>query len=473
VRALAFGLFVWLQAWGATVRESQIGLAASETACAVTRPESKVDASAEQVFFRFVVKGIGKADRLRIDWIDPRGQISTSVPYDELPRAAELCFVSALPVGGFAPSTQPGTWRARVVVNNGVVHERAFEITGVASSLTARVAQVNENELVIDARGAISDTSINIAKYSPSGGWSYIAPTLAERMEGSRIWAKIPKLQPAEYLVILRNPDGTQSPPARFVIATESGYRMPVFGGETWRISQGPHGSYSHWGRALHAYDVSPVNARWVAAMRGGTVRAYDLGLGQTPQQRIFGNYITIAHDDGEFSHYAHLRTGTFQVKTGQRVEAGDVLAEVGTSGYSFGRHIHVHVTEAASISAQSVPFRFEKNPAVITRFAAPPKGPGKNRWTGEAGFAEWWSRLVQVPRGTRSLAVKLGWEDKTNLFDLYVVSPSGRTYKPESEAVRIDGPEPGQWRVSVQGVKSGGGGMTFWVEPEVTPGGK
>jgi len=473
VRAVAFGLFVCLHAWGVSVRDSQTGLAANETACSLSKPASRIEAGAEQVFFRFVARGVRRADRLRIEWVDPAGQVSTSVPYDELPAASELCFLSALPVGGFAPATQPGVWTARVVVNEAVVHERRFEIFGSASSLTARVAEVNEKELVIDARGATSETSINIAQYTAAGGWSYIAPTLPEGMEGSRIRVKLPKLPPAEYLVILRNADGTQSAPARFVIATGGGYRMPVFAGEMWRISQGPYGSYSHWGRALHAYDIAPIQGRWVAAMRGGVVQAKDLGLGQTPRLRIFGNYVTIRHDDGEYSHYAHLRTGSFRVKTGQRVEAGDVLAEVGTSGYSFGRHVHVHVTRGASISAQSMPFKFEEKPSVLTRRVTPPAGPGRPRWTGEAGFAGWWSKLVAVPRGARSLAVRLGWEDKGNDFGLYVVSPSGRTYGPEGEALRIESPEPGQWRVSVQGVRSGGGGMTFWVEPEVTPSSK
>ncbi len=461
-------LLLVVSAQAATVRDSATGLAASSTACAITRPAARVDAGAEQVFFRFVARGLAPGDRLRIEWVDPRGQVNSVADYTELPAARELCFLSALPVGGFAPSTQPGAWRARVVVNDAPIHERGFEITGAASSLAARVVEARETELTIDAYGATSETSVNIARYSPSGGWRYIAAALPEAAEGTRLKVRTPKLQPAEYLVVLRNPDGTQSLPARFVVSTAGGYRPPTAAGEQWRVSQRPYGSYSHWGRTIHAYDFAPVGGHYVAAMRGGTVLAHDLGLGQTPYQRTFGNYITIRHDDGEYSHYAHLRTGTFRVATGQHVEAGQVLAEVGNSGYSFGRHVHVQVTRSESIAAQSVPFQFDDRPrAEVAASPAPRQAPHGSRWAGNAAFAEWWTHLLSVPRGARKLSVKLGWEERGNDFELYVVSPSGQTYKPEGEAVEVSRPEAGPWRVSVQAVREGG---AFWVEPQVTP---
>lgn len=472
MRLAAFAILLCLCVRGAQIRESQTGIEAREGSCALVRETSKVDAGVAQVFFRFVARGVRPGDRLRIDWVDPAGQISTSASYEEIPRAHELCFISALPVGGFAPSAQPGAWKVRVAVNGTPVHERQFVIEGTPGGLSARVAEVTDKELVIEARGATSETSVNLARYTPAGGWNYIATVLADQTDGRRIRVKAPKLDPGEYLVILRNADGVQSLPARFVVSTGGGYRMPTLSGERWRISQGPYGSYSHWGRALHAFDIAPVDGRFVTAMRDGVVRAYDLGLGQTPRRRIFGNYITLDHGDGEYSHYAHLRTRSFAVRNGQQVQAGDVLAEVGNSGYSFGRHVHVHVTRAPSIAAQSVPFRFEARTDLLTRNVKPGATRTRQapRWTGEAAFAQWWTRLLPVPKGAQSLAVKLGWEDRANGFDLYLVSPSGRTYGPEGEAVKVDAPEAGQWRVSVQAVRSGGDRGGFWVEPEVTP---
>lgn len=472
MRIVLFALLLSLPVEAATVGDLRLGSAASESSCAITRPAGRFTADSEQAFVQFVARGVRSGDRMRIDWVNPGGAVSSSVSYDTLPAAANICFLSALPIGGFEPATQPGVWTVRVVVNDAVLQQTRFEVQGTASTLAARVVRVTDRQLVIDATGATSDTSINIARYSPSGGWQYIAPLLADHQEGNRITAPIPKLDAAEYLVILRNPDGSQSPPSRFVVSTGGGYAMPILANEHWRISQRPYGSYSHWGRSIHAYDIAPIDARFVTAMRGGIVSAHDLGFGQTPNLRIFGNYITIQHDDGEFSHYAHLKTGTFRVRTGQRVNAGEVLAEVGTSGYSFGRHVHVHVTKSASISAQSIPFRFEEKSSVLTKVVTPgrpqvAKAPvTRPRWSGELGFAEWWTRILPVPRGAKALEVKLGWEDQGTDFDLYVVSPSGHTYRPESEAVRIETPEPGPWRVSVQAVRGAGNSLSFWVEP-------
>lgn len=57
-----------------------------------------------------------------------------------------------------------------------------------------------------------------------------------------------------------------------------------------------------------------------------------------------FGYYIVIRHlIDGEYytSLYAHMVPNSFQVKKGQKVKAGDVLGQMGTSGMSTGRHLH------------------------------------------------------------------------------------------------------------------------------------
>ena len=474
MRVTAASLLVCSVAFAADVRESSLGTAANESACTITRPTRTVDASDAQMFVQFKAHRVRSGDRLSIQWINPRGELAASAAYDDLPAAPSLCFLSALPIGGFTPAAQPGSWHVRVSINGQLAHEGSFDITGTPGGLSVRVASFNDEQIVLDTTGAGSETSVNIARYTPAGGWEYVMHVLPETQEGNRITVTAPKLDAAEYLIILRNPDGAVSPPARFVIATSAGYQMPVLAAERWRISQRPYGSYSHFGRALHAYDIAPIDARWVTAMRAGAVFAYDFGFGQTPGKRIFGNYVTLRHDDGEFSHYAHLRTGSFRVRTGDRVEAGQPLAEVGNSGYSFGRHVHVHVTRSTSISAQSVPFRFN-DPQLLplvsrhTENTRPERRA--DRWTGQLGFAQWWSRLLTVPKGSRSLEVKLGWESQETGFDLYLVSPSGRNYRDDRRMVRIDAPEAGQWRVAVQAIQGQGSALAFWVEPQIWAG--
>lgn len=65
-----------------------------------------------------------------------------------------------------------------------------------------------------------------------------------------------------------------------------------------------------------------------------------------------FGWYVVVRHYiDGKFytSLYAHLVPNSFQVKVGQKVRAGDVLGQMGTSGMSTGRHLHLEVWEGRS----------------------------------------------------------------------------------------------------------------------------
>ena len=52
-----------------------------------------------------------------------------------------------------------------------------------------------------------------------------------------------------------------------------------------------------------------------------------------------FGNYIMIDHGNGKISIYAHL-SGII-VDVGQKVQAGQVIGYVGTTGYSTGPHLH------------------------------------------------------------------------------------------------------------------------------------
>lgn len=453
----------------AQIRHLETGTAVAEGGCALSRRAGAVDAAEAQFFVRFLLERSAPGERVRVEWVNPSGQVAESAEYSDLPSGRTICVVNALQVGGFPPATQPGRWMVRVLAGSRLLGQREFEVRGRPSPLAVRVAESGESGLVLDTWGSVPDTTANIARYRETSGWEYIAVLLPSRREGNRIWVNPGRLDPGEYLVILRNPDGAESLPARFVISSRQPYRKPFPDAETWQVTQRPYGSFSHFGRALHAWDFAPAQGRFVAAMRAGTVIAHDLGLGQTPGLRSFGNYITIRHDDGTFAHYAHLKTGTFRVRTGQRVEAGQVLAEVGNSGYSFGRHVHVHVTRHPSISAPSVPFAFGAPlpPAAIESAEARGGAPGRPRWTGEARFSEWWSQLLSVPKGARQLVVRLGWDDPTSEFDLYLVNPSGEWTRAEGREITVPGPQPGTWRVSVQNIK---GGAAFWLEPEITP---
>ncbi|MCC6365219.1 MAG: peptidoglycan DD-metalloendopeptidase family protein [Bryobacterales bacterium] len=498
----------------ASVRQGELGSSASEDSCTITKPGTAFPASTRQVFFRFLARNVRPSDALTVEWLDPAGAVSATAPYEQLPASASLCLLTQLPVGGFAPANSPGQWTVRVTANGTTLVSLPFRILPDPSAATLRISRVatreispRQNELVVEGAGFNMDSIIHVAQYTSAGGWKYIAHMFPQTQDASRMTARLAALPPAEYVVFVKN--GEQlSAPGRFLIST-AGYHLPFPPKEQWVISQPPYGMYSHWGRTLHAYDIAPRAGGCVVAMRAGTVYTFDRGYGQTPHLRIFGNYITIQHDDGEYSHYGHLKTGTLRVRNGEHVEQGQALAIAGTSGYSFGTHVHVQVTKTFAISSQSIPFEMEdlppaerhgyRGPVVSANRSAygdcsgpRPASPvylsttsaGKHSaapaaaptWSASVPVAGWWSELTQIPKGAKSLEVKLGWESADRDFDLHLVSPSGRHYGPyadqtgytaaagTSESFEIVSPEPGMWRVSVQGIRGKGEAMPFQV---------
>jgi len=56
------------------------------------------------------------------------------------------------------------------------------------------------------------------------------------------------------------------------------------------------------------------------------------------------GNYITISHNDGNYTRYAHLLPNSITVSVGDKVKQGQVIAEMGNSGASTGKHLDFKV---------------------------------------------------------------------------------------------------------------------------------
>lgn len=65
-----------------------------------------------------------------------------------------------------------------------------------------------------------------------------------------------------------------------------------------------------------------------------------------------FGNYVMIDHADGKRTIYAHLKQFSLGVSTGDVVTCGQVLGEVGSSGFSTGPHLHFEVRNTSGTSA-------------------------------------------------------------------------------------------------------------------------
>ncbi len=499
-------------AHAATVSQATLSKTAREDACAAGPVAIVFPAGERQVFLRFLAANVRAGDKLSVRWLDPSGATALDTQWGALPSAPSLCFLTQLPLLGFDAASKHGGWSVRVVLNGKTAIERPFRVEPDPDAGKVRVTSVTRQpvdggqmELSVDGSGFDANSVVHIATYRPAGGWKYLAALTPHRVEPRRMAARGAALPPGEYMVLVFSGTAKLSSPARLLIETDSGYRLPFAAGEPWIVTQGPYGSFSHFNRSLHAYDIAPVRGRCIVAMRGGVVHAFDLGLGQTPHLRIFGNYITVAHDNGEFSHYGHLKKGSFAVKTGQRVERGQALAEAGNSGYTLGpgggHHVHVHVTNNFSISDQSIPFRFEDLPNrgfrgwVVSKNTHPdcdcsrPAGarpvsktgppPPAHRWEGAVAVAEYWTDLISVPRGTGQLDLKLAWTGDGRDLDLELISPKGRRYgwyedtrplaaAPSAEKFLLSSPEPGTWRIVVRGMKGGGERIPFAVETSV-----
>ena len=59
---------------------------------------------------------------------------------------------------------------------------------------------------------------------------------------------------------------------------------------------------------------------------------------------KSWGNYIKIKHDNGDYTLYAHLKTGSLKVKKGDKVVQGEVIANMGNTGKASGNHLHFEI---------------------------------------------------------------------------------------------------------------------------------
>lgn len=148
-----------------------------------------------------------------------------------------------------------------------------------------------------------------------------------------------------------------------------AGYPLPWRGGP-FRMTQGPGGGYSHTGpKGRYAIDIAmPVGTPIVAARDGVIVSIENnqSGRGTNPA----GNFVRIMHDDGTMGVYLHLKQGSVQVREGQRVRAGELLAQSGNTGNSTGPHLHFVVQKNVGLNTVSIPFEFAQPVNSMPNFA-------------------------------------------------------------------------------------------------------
>lgn len=117
-----------------------------------------------------------------------------------------------------------------------------------------------------------------------------------------------------------------------FVNATPN--MMPVEGWITSEFGIRKHPIGRRY-RMHNGIDIASPHGTKIKAPAGGKVVFAARSSG-------YGNMLIIRHGYGISTMYAHLNN--FYVKKGQTIKRGDIVAEIGTTGYSTGPHLHYEV---------------------------------------------------------------------------------------------------------------------------------
>jgi len=149
-----------------------------------------------------------------------------------------------------------------------------------------------------------------------------------------------------------------------------------------WSVYQEFDGEWTHKGKWKYAYDfVITQNGKTyqndglfledyyafgkpVAAPVNGYVVAFrddlpDNFIGNVDRANNWGNYIIIKSDYGYYVEISHLMQDSVNVKVGDYVKVGDIIAKCGNSGYSPQPHIHIQVQKYGVLGSETLPFKF------------------------------------------------------------------------------------------------------------------
>ena len=161
-----------------------------------------------------------------------------------------------------------------------------------------------------------------VAKEIAAGGGFGLAESMAAQMSGLDPTALVHAPEPGQgsARALPKAPFAGVALPVDGVVSSTYGYRADPFSGSR----------RFHKGIDIAAPVGSPV--RSVAA---GTVTLAG-------ERDGYGKVVMVEHDDGWRSLYAHC--DSLDVQPGQRIQAGEDIATVGSSGRSTGPHLHLEI---------------------------------------------------------------------------------------------------------------------------------
>ena len=143
-------------------------------------------------------------------------------------------------------------------------------------------------------------------------------------------------------------------------------YQTPIARGYRYEITQGSGRRTSHARWEANATDFAARIGTPIVAARGGTV--IELRQDSTTNCRRktracfdLANILVIEHEDGSVAYYVHLAPGSVRVGIGDRVRTGEIIASVGSTGFTTGPHLHFDVVALGPrLERVSLPVEFD-----------------------------------------------------------------------------------------------------------------
>ncbi|MFD7721323.1 M23 family metallopeptidase [Streptomyces sp. NPDC059814] len=127
-------------------------------------------------------------------------------------------------------------------------------------------------------------------------------------------------------------------------------HHFPAFGAPLLAVADGTVVHASH-GRRDHLSRNSVPALAYLIVIEASLRDARGAGA-------IVGNHIVLDLGDGTYAMYAHLRQGSIRVRAGEKVRAGQPLAECGNSGNSTEPHVHFQLMDDPDLDvAVGIPF--------------------------------------------------------------------------------------------------------------------
>lgn len=166
-----------------------------------------------------------------------------------------------------------------------------------------------------------------------------LAPETGSAEIDSNLLAAAP-LSPDAYIPAQRSQAGQVVSPDMPILPSADEYLPEApnyFNGYIWPTQGTITSGYGRrWGRMHRGIDVAGPVGTPVVAAGAGVIEQAGWNSGG------YGNLVEIRHPDGSMTRYAH--NNRLNVSAGQNVRQGQQIAEMGSTGYSTGPHLHFEV---------------------------------------------------------------------------------------------------------------------------------